>query len=265
MRFEQLEEALEQDLGWRKREISTLILLAKDTSQEVLLKSLILLIYAHWEGFVKRSSKIYLKYISEARRNLHELTDNFKAVVLKNLIQQCIDSKESLTLQNEVNVLSKLAKAERVKFKIPINLEDGDADIEFNEDNDFDNKIINTYSNLNPKIYKNILSIIGLSYKRQLISKERYIDSHLLGNRNLIGHGSPFKQDVDNDFNLEIKDIERLRDIVFSIIENFKEEILEYAKEKFFLKENDQKMKDFIAAKEIELEKIFHSIDSKYI
>jgi hypothetical protein len=91
--------------------------LQKKSSEEVILKSLILLIYAHWEGYIKKSSKLYLKYVSESKKNLNELTDNFKAVTLKNLIKQCFISKESLTLQNEINVLNKLTKAENIKYE----------------------------------------------------------------------------------------------------------------------------------------------------
>ena len=264
MKHSQLEAFLEEDLGWRKKEISDLIIISKKSSEEVILKSLILLIYAHWEGYIKKSSKLYLKYVSESKKNLNELTDNFKAVALKNLIQQCFTSKESLTLQNEINVLNKLNKAENIKFKIPITFEEETLVKEFDVDNEFDNQIINTYSNLNPKVFKNILSIIGLNYKSQLKSKEKYIDSHLLANRNLIGHGSKYVKKVDSDFNLEIKDIEKLRDIIFSIIDNYREELIEYSKEEFFLISNQSKVLDYLKQKEIELEATFKSIDSKY-
>lgn len=264
MKLSQLEESLEEDLGWRKKELSTLILLAKSSDEEVILKSIILLLYAHWEGYIKKSSKLYLRYISESKKFLDELTDNFKAVTLKNLISQCIVSKDSLSLQNEIALLEKLSKAEKIKFKIPIRL-NADDNGDFDVDNDFDNSIINTHSNLNPKVFKNILSIIGLNYKSQIESKEKYIDSYLLGNRNLIGHGSKFKRDINSDFSLEIKDIEKLRDIVFSIIDNFKEEIAEYSKEEFFLNSNQDQLKLFLQQKDDELENTFKSIDSKYI
>ena len=56
MKYEQLENLLDEDLGWRKVEISDLLFLAKETQKEVVLKSVILLLYAHWEGYIKKSS-----------------------------------------------------------------------------------------------------------------------------------------------------------------------------------------------------------------
>jgi hypothetical protein len=69
MKYEQLENLLDEDLGWRKVEISDLLFLAKETQKEVVLKSVILLLYAHWEGYIKKSSKLYIKYISEKKLN----------------------------------------------------------------------------------------------------------------------------------------------------------------------------------------------------
>jgi hypothetical protein len=253
MKLSQLEELLEEDLGWRKKELSTLILIAKNTNEEVVLKSIILLLYAHWEGYIKKSSKLYLKYISESKKNLNELTQNFKAVALKNLISQCFQSKDSLTLQNEISVINGLSKAETKKFKIAIDI-----------NNDYDKSIIDTNANLKPKVFKNIISIIGLNYKSQIASKEKYIDSHLLANRNLIGHGSKYKKIIDSGFELEIKDIEKLRDIIFSIIDNYREELVEYSKEEYFLNSNKENLAIFLAQKEDELEATFKSIESKY-
>lgn len=264
MKLSQLEDLLEEDLGWRKKELSTLILIAKETGEEVVLKSVILLLYAHWEGYIKKSSKVYLKYISESKKFLNELTENFRAVVLKNLVAQCIASKDALTLQNEIAVINKLSKADKIKFKIPIKIDD-DENADFDVDNDLDKNIIDTHSNLNPKVFKNILSIIGLNYKSQIQSKEGYINSYLLGNRNSIGHGSKLNKKISDDFSLEINDIEKLRDIVFSIIDNFSEEIVEYSKEEFFLSSNQHKISPFLEKKESELEAIFKFIDEKYI
>lgn len=258
MRLEELEKFLEEDLSWRKREISGLILIAQTNSDLVILKSIILLLYAHWEGYIKKSSKVYLKYISDLNRPLSDLTNNFKAVSLKSLIQKCYEGSNGLTLENEIDVLEKLLNSNKVRFKIT------SASKSFDTDNDFDNSIINTHSNLSPKIFKNILSIIGLNYKSQYLSKENYINSHLLANRNLIGHGSKFVEKSDQDFTLKLKDIEKLRDIVFCIIDTVKDEITEYARKEFFLDQKKDELYTFLKAKESEVEGLFKAIETKY-
>lgn len=82
MKIEQFEDFIQEDLAWRKMEISQLFrILSKAESKEVVTKSIVLLLYAHWEGFLKKSFKYYLKYVSEKKIKIHDLTLNFKAIV----------------------------------------------------------------------------------------------------------------------------------------------------------------------------------------
>lgn len=253
MKYEQLEKYLDEDLGWRKVEISDLLFLAKTDNKEVILKSLILLLYAHWEGYIKKSSKLYIKYISEEKVKLNDLSYNFKAVALKEHISKCIDTKDKLTLANELSFVSSFLKFENKKFKIDIKI-----------DNNFDSGIIDTESNLKPKVFKNIIEILGLNYKNALEAREHYINSHLLANRNAIGHGNKFDPTNQLDFSLTLKDIEKLKTIVFSIIDNFKEELLEYVYNKYYLETNNAKKAIFENKKEEELEKLFASIEASF-
>ena len=253
MKYEQFEQYLDEDLGWRKIEISELLFLAKETEKEVVLKSIILLLYAHWEGYIKKSSKLYIKYISEEKIKLTDLSYNFKAVALKEHVSKCIDTKEKSTLANELAFVSSFLKFENKKFKVDVNLS-----------NDFESGIIDTESNLKPKVFKNIIGILGLNYKNALKAREHYINSHLLANRNAIGHGNKFDSTNQVDFSLTIKDIEKLKTIVFSIIDNFKDELLEYIYRKYYLELNQAQKVEFENKKEIELEKLFASIEDSF-
>ena len=64
MEIQEFEDKIIDDWTWRKREVSDLILFAEKEENIVLLKSIILLLYAHWEGYIKKCAKTYLKYIS---------------------------------------------------------------------------------------------------------------------------------------------------------------------------------------------------------
>src|SRR5690554_1084686 len=110
MNYEQLEDFLDDDLNWRKREITELLFIAKEKNSEVIFKSLILLLYSHWEGYIKKSSKLYFKYIVEKKIVLRNLSPNFKAAALKNNINQCFDSKDSINLSKELSFISKYLK-----------------------------------------------------------------------------------------------------------------------------------------------------------
>ncbi len=253
MKYEQFEAYLDNDLAWRKKEISELLFLAKEKNSEVVFKSLILLLYAHWEGYIKRSSKLYIKYISELKLKISELSTNFKAVALKENISRCIDQKDALTLENELLFLKKFLKKEKESFKARVEL-----------DNDFENSIIDTGANLKPQVFKNIIAILGLRYKQALKTREHYINSHLLSNRNAIGHGSPFDPTKQTDFALNIKDLEKLKDVIFSIIDNFREELLEYVHNEFYFEAKALDRKKFEDEKEKTLELLFSTIEDTY-
>ena len=62
-------EKLERDWSWRIREIvsHTLLFSNADSHQEMLLAKLgVVLLYSHWEGFIKHSTKQYLLIFSKS-------------------------------------------------------------------------------------------------------------------------------------------------------------------------------------------------------
>ena len=110
MNYKQLEDLLFEDWTWRKIEISDLILIAEKEENEVLLKSIILLLYAHWEGYIKKTSKSYIKFIADNKFNIAELTENFKAISLKGLAKEVLASSNTLTLSNELKLTLKYSQ-----------------------------------------------------------------------------------------------------------------------------------------------------------
>ncbi|WP_051417030.1 MAE_28990/MAE_18760 family HEPN-like nuclease [Sediminibacterium salmoneum] len=254
MQIKEFEDKVINDWTWRKREVSDLILLAEREENAVLLKSIILLLYAHWEGYIKKCAKTYLKYICDHKHRLSDLTENFKAAALKGVSGEIIKSSNNLTLQNEIAFIQKFSKIENHTI---------DVHLKIDLDNEKDKNIINTQDNLNPKVFKNILKIIGLEYKKQYESKEVFINTYLLSNRNSIGHGSKELFNDDN-FELEIESLKKLRDVTIVIIENFRDEIIEFAREKIFLKVNNKKSEAVIQQFENRLKEEFDRIDNNY-
>lgn len=253
MLYTDFEQILIEDLTWRKLEISELILTAKELNKEVLLKSTILLLYAHWEGYIKKSSKAYIKYVSERHIKIKDLTANFQAVSIKEFISRCIEHQETLTLANELTFMSKYLKNANKAFSSDINHE-----------NDFDKDIINTESNLKPKVFKNIISILGMHYKTAISAREHYLNSHLIASRNSIGHGSKFETLMLTDFNLTINDVEKLKDFILTIIDRFKDSLLEYSSKEFFLHANSSLRVTFEDAEEALIESEFRAIEARY-
>ena len=193
---------------------------------------------------------MYLKFIVEKKVPLKELSPNFKAAALKGNIKQCFESNDSLNLANELTFIKKYLKLEDKKFKISID-----------PGNDFDKSIIDTQSNLNPDVLKNIYGILGVQYKEALETRRNYIDRNLLHVRNAIGHGSKYEDSNEGDLLLEIEDIERLKNIVILIIDNFRDELLDYAYKEYYLVGNEENRVTYDAEKEDELEKLLNVYD----
>ncbi len=130
MRIEEFQDFLDTDLAWRKMEISQLLMILNTAeSKEIVGKSMILLLYAHWEGFIKKSSKCYLKYVSDKNIKIQDLTPNFEAIMLKRFARECID-QDSNNLAKEFALMDKHRKARVRPFKININV-DNEFDKEF--------------------------------------------------------------------------------------------------------------------------------------
>lgn len=253
MRYDDFENLLQEDLAWRKKEISELYLLVCDKKNEVLMKSIILVLYAHWEGYIKKSSKLYIRYISEKKVNVCDLTPNFKAIVLKTSISNAIDLKENLNLSKELEFMIKYHELQQKKFKVSINVDD-----------EFDSKIINSHDNLNPKVFKNILNILGVKYIDSLSSREHYINSTLLGNRNAIGHGSKFDKDRQNDFDLSPEHIRKLKNFIIGVLDCYKSIFLDYIDEEFYLEKNHDKKCIYDEKKNNEFEVVLKEVDEDY-
>jgi hypothetical protein len=254
MTHNELEDLIIEDWTWRKKEISDLVLIAEGTGGIVILKSIILLLYAHWEGYIKKSSRVYLKYIINNKIKVCDLTENFKAIALKGLSKEAFNAREALSLINELNLIKKYSEISNLTIDKLISI---DLSLER------DKSIVNTQDNLSAAVFKNILTIIGLKYNNQYEIRKAHLENDLLAYRNSIGHGNK-RLANDTDFNLQIFAIKKLRDIMYSIIENFRDEIIYYSKEKYFLKENLHKIDEYTIERETQLEAVFKEIESRY-
>lgn len=254
MRSEQFEEFLQDDLSWRKKEISDLFLLAKvNEENETLLKSLILILYAHWEGYIKKSSKLYIKYVVEEKVKIQELTMNFKAIAMKEIAKACIENSDKLTLVKELEFLQRSNGLDNIKFKIRVD-----------PDNDEEDSIISTQHNLKPKVLKNIINILGCKYIAALEARENYINSSLIFNRNAIGHGSKFNHELQIDFSLNLMEISKLKDFILIVLDFFTEMLIYYKEGKFYLNSNNEEKEVYNEVMEEKLHNLFEDLERKY-
>ncbi|OBU29083.1 hypothetical protein C0Z01_11425 [Photobacterium kishitanii] len=220
---------LEDDLSWRKQELTMLFLSHSDANEFILNKSLILMIYSHWEGYIKNSCKQYLLYVSKNKIQTNLLTSNFKAIMVKGHVNEVINSNNALTLSNEISLLEKINGNIYKNFNIP-------DSILAEKDKTF----INTHDNLNFKTLRSFCKIVGIGNIDFIASRQNYINETLLAQRNAISHGN--KIDPESvAFNLNRDSILKLRDLIFLIMDYIKDELSIFAENEFYLQKNEDK------------------------
>lgn len=177
------------DRTWRIREISdlkTAIRRADQNLGKVLLRALVTISYAHWEGHVRNSAKLYLIHVALRKHPYTSLNSQF----LKNYFLPRLTalSKSKGSIESRFNFLDEILTSSNKQFS------------RVNDD------LINTKSNLNSEVLREICLVCDISYQ-EFIEHEAFIDAMLLKRRNAIAHGEDTfiaKDDLDEVTNTTI-------------------------------------------------------------
>ncbi len=203
--IEELDDKLSNAIVWRKKELAiakSMIHESKTSSgkSDYLIRSGIALLYAHWEGFVKEAGMSYLMFVSMKRLTYQELASNFIALAMKAKLDEVSITNKAI-IHNEVVefFLSGLSERSRIPR---------------------DSEAINTESNLNSNVLKNITFTLGLDYST-FETKENLIDEKLLKNRNEIAHGKELIVDK--------KEFLELYEEILGLMELFRNQIINSA------------------------------------
>ncbi|WP_372050763.1 MAE_28990/MAE_18760 family HEPN-like nuclease [Tistrella mobilis] len=188
------------DRVWRLREISSLYMYCqKKGDGEIPLRaawrSFVPIAYAHWEGFVKKSSHYYLEFVASQSLMLSELNINLLAFYLHTRYKNNIGSSKPHSIID----LCKEIENDGSK-KISIKYKD----------------VISTKSNLNYEIFVDICKTLGIDWN-EFASKEKFIDRDLLSKRNHIAHGE--------DEDMKFSDVEQIKSEVVYLIDTFRNKI----------------------------------------
>lgn len=168
---EEFSTLLDSNLTDRIRELSDLKSAVSDATyatRDVLLKAVVALAYAHWEGFVKFSAQRYFDFITARRLPFSRLNPKFYKNSFLARLNALSASKVSLTARYELidNILESKEKTFR----------------SVNKD------LIDTGSNLKYSVLQDICAVCGLD-SGKFSAEEDFIDRILLKRRNAIAHG----------------------------------------------------------------------------
>ena len=196
--LEQLTQYLEEELAWRKRELTTLRFMLgsrREHERHLLLRAALCVLYAHWEGFIRAAATGYLSYVATRGLRFRELTPNFVALGLRSEILQAGQSNRP-TIHTALTTSLMFGLSEQASF-------DWEGSVE-------------THSNLGSKNLREILCLLGLDDEEYLL-KQQLLDQKLLQKRNLIAHGRQTEIELDDYFGLH--------DEIVQLVEKFRTDV----------------------------------------
>lgn len=208
--IDELLAAIADDLVWRRKELTEIRGLIRtyqgQLKERVLIRAAIALLYAHWEGFVKKCGTHYLEYVSFQRVECDKLAVNFLAIAARAKACDYVKHGDiTLGMRLADFYLNCNGKQSRVPFR----------------------NVIDAHSNLSSSVLKDILALLGLDADK-FSTRMQFIDSNLVNPRNHVAHGEAI--------GISTRDYEELHDDVISMIESFRNEVENAAVTKAFLK-----------------------------
>jgi len=181
-----LQDAMDHELAWRIKEIGTFRVESAKGGQRsnAFTRAGVALLYAHWEGFVKRAAELYLEYVSNRGLKYEDLTTCFVIFGLKGKLNTLVSSRKSIpNIQAMDFIRGSLSDLATLKMA----------------------GAVNTESNLSSSVFENIANSIGISVV-PYETKFNLIDSSLVDRRNKIAHGE-FIDLKSSDFGLLVEEI----------------------------------------------------------
>jgi len=165
-----LQTILDDDILWRRREITSLVTtigLVDIAAKATLVRSGIPLLYAHWEGFGRTCFERYLEFVSYRNLKYDQLASSFFYLKAIGRIHEI----GRVPPRQGISILPELLEMKDSKHRDPMR------------------KMANTKSNLRYDVLIELLAVCGLD-STYFASDKTFIDSDLCDARNEIAHGA---------------------------------------------------------------------------
>ena len=182
-----------EDRNWRMKEISDLkaaVVRGDKNLQRVLLRALVTICYAHWEGYVRFAARKYLEHVALRKFSYAELDGQFfRNYFLPRLATL---STSRFSVSQRCALIDEILSSSNNRFS------------RVNDD------LINTKANLNFEVLTDICLVCGIPIRR-FAEKSIFIDVALLKRRNAIAHGEDTFVEIDALDELTNEAIELMR------------------------------------------------------
>ena len=183
-----LSSIFDEDLIWRRKELSDIksaIKAADKFSKPPLLRALVAMSYAHWEGYIRICANKYFEHLTIRKKPYVELERQFYVNSFLGRLDALHRSRVSL--KERCKLINDILDGESARFSY------------LNPD------LIDTRSNLNTDVIKDICIICGVD-SNHFEENRIFLDVILLKRRNAIAHGEqePIQLNEIDDFVAQI-------------------------------------------------------------
>lgn len=178
--LEQLDDKISEESSWRMHELTTarrITQQAHGSAQIASLRSGVLILYAHWEGWIKNVSQLYIRYVNTKKYRLEQLSPAFLGNAIKTRIaasqaanQSSVHTDFALFIQRDLSGRATLSE-----------------------------NLVRSESNLSSAVLFDILGRLGLEQLPLYTNRAKMIDEELVERRNSIAHGK-FLEIDEKDF-----------------------------------------------------------------
>lgn len=161
---------------------------ASGERREALLRGAVAVLYAHWEGSIKASARLYVDYVQQRGLALGELAVSFMAMAMRRQIHSLAESTKARIHSEIIGWLfAELPNRARLPKR----------------------GVVRAQSNLSVTVFQNLVTLVGLEYRAEYALSERPIIERVLQLRNGIAHGEWQRID-ESEFNQLYHEIDKL-------------------------------------------------------
>lgn len=188
---EELDQEIDEETKWRKRELTTSLSLIKEQpgpAQKSNIRSAILFLYAHWEGWVKEVSRLYIRYVNTKSLPYESLSTAFLGNALKTKIAE-IDKASTARAHSDFAAFLRTSLSQKSTLS---------------ED------LIKTESNLTSSVFFEIVERLGLEKRDSYQKRAPEIDQKLVGWRNTVAHGEYLGPRLEDFIGLRTRTLDTL-------------------------------------------------------
>jgi hypothetical protein len=195
---EALDQEIDAEIAWRKQELTTTLQLAQQSAgsdQRANLRSGVVILYAHWEGWIKTVAQLYIRYVNTKSISYDSLSEAFLGNALKTKMT-AIDEASAPLIHKQFAAFVRTGLSDRASLS---------------------ESLVRTESNLSSSVLFEILDRLGLERRPQYSLRANRIDTDLVHKRNTIAHG----QYLD----LTLDDYRSLRKDILELLELFTDDV----------------------------------------